>query len=264
MEDLADAEDVFAAACRRAGMLQVATLRELFEAVGTLASGIRPRGDRLAILTNGGGAAILAADAVERHGGRLAELSDATRARLSGVLPKNWRQGDPVDMLREADDARYADALSALLDDDGQDAVLVMNCPTAIADGVEAARATIRTLDATRNRPVVTCWLGERAARDSRRLFAERGVPTYDTPDEAVRAFMQLVNYRHNQDMLMETPPALVAERVDREAAAAVIAGALGAGRPVLSAPEAFAFLSAYGIPTVSYTHLTLPTTPYV
>ncbi len=252
MEDLADAEDVFAAACRRAGMLQVATLRELFEAVGTLASGIRPRGDRLAILTNGGGAAILAADAVERHGGRLAELSDATRARLSGVLPKNWRQGDPVDMLREADDARYADALSALLDDDGQDAVLVMNCPTAIADGVEAARATIRTLDATRNRPVVTCWLGERAARDSRRLFAERGVPTYDTPDEAVRAFMQLVNYRHNQDMLMETPPALVAERVDREAAAAVIAGALGAGRPVLSAPEAFAFLSAYGIPTAA------------
>ncbi|KAA0972108.1 bifunctional acetate--CoA ligase family protein/GNAT family N-acetyltransferase [Aureimonas fodinaquatilis] len=249
MSALARSDDVFAAAFRRAGMLQVATLRELFEAVGTLATGMRPRGNRVAIVTNGGGAGTLAADAVALYGGQLAQLSETTLQKLAEMLPKGRTVTNPVDLLREADGALYAQALSIVLADPGQDGVLVMNCPTAIADGVDAARATIATAKASPRRSLLTCWLGERAARDSRRLFAENAIPTYDTPDEAVRAFMQLVDYRHNQDMLMQTPPAVAAAVTDREGVRQLLQDILAQGRHVLNPSEAGRLLQAYGIP---------------
>ncbi|MFD2236495.1 bifunctional acetate--CoA ligase family protein/GNAT family N-acetyltransferase [Aureimonas populi] len=248
---LAGADAVYDAAFRRAGMLRVDTLRELFEAVGTLASGIRPAGDRLAILTNSGGAGVLAADALSLHGGRLARLSEETLARLDAVFPAGWSRANPADTRGDTPGGVYEEALTAILEDGGQDAVLVMNCPTAIADGADAARATIAASARFRRRPVLTCWLGERAARDSRRLIAARGLPTYDTPDASVRAFLQLVDYRRNQDLLMQTPAASLVGDVDEAAGRAVIADALSRGRRVLTEPEAKTLLAAYGIPVV-------------
>ncbi len=250
---LAGSDAVYDAAFRRAGMLRVESLHELFEAAETLASRLTVRGDRLAILTNGGGAGVLATDALEALGGRLAELAPDVRAKLDGVLPAAWSHGVPVDILGDADGDRYAAALSALEANPDQDAILVMNCPTAVVDNARVADAVVTAAAASRHRPLLTCWLGEATASAARRRFATAGVPTYETPDDAVRAFMQLDRYRRNQALLMETPPA--GPEIDgngRARSRAQVETALAAGRSVLTEPEAKALLAAYGVPIVA------------
>ncbi|SOC54442.1 acetyltransferase [Chromohalobacter canadensis] len=248
---LAGADAVYDAAFRRAGMLRVSTLDELFQAAGTLATGIRVKGDRLAILTNGGGIGVLAVDALAAANGHLAELSETTLARLNEVLPETWSHANPVDILGDAPGRRYALALEALLDERGADAILIMNCPAAVADSLDAARAVVETLG-TRHAAVLTCWLGEGAPDEARHLFASQRLPTYETPEQAIRAFSHLFSYRRNQQALMETPPALAeAVTLDPAKAEAVIDGVIAAGRRVLTEPEAVAVLAAYDIPTV-------------
>lgn len=251
---LAGSDGVYDAAFRRAGMLRVRELRELFDAAATLASGVRVRGERLTILTNGGGLGVLAADALEERGGKLADLSAETTARLNAILPPTWSRANPIDILGDAPGSRYLDALNALISQPDQDAILVMNCPTGVASNVDAADAVIRVRSETRGRqtPLLGCWMGEATAEVPRRKLSEDGLPNYETPDEAVSAFMQLVEYRRNQDALLQTPTAGSAlgdqpARIAREIIALVIAE----GRSVLTEPEAKALLAAYGIPVV-------------
>lgn len=249
---LAGSDAVYDAAFRRAGMLRVDDLAELFDATETLASGLKIRGDRLAILTNGGGIGVMATDSLVAGGGRLAELSPATMEALHEVLPPTWSKGNPVDIIGDAPGARYAKALEVLLAERNKDAVLVLNCPTAVSDPIDAARAVVDQLEGQRRQPVLTSWLGEGAAVEARRLFAEHRLPSYETPAQATRAFMHLVRYKHHHDLLMETPPSTAGEiDPDPDQARAVIAEALAAGRSVLTEPEAKAVLSAYGIPVV-------------
>jgi acetyltransferase len=249
---LAGSDAVYDAAFARAGMLRVYALRELFEAVGTLAAGLRVAGDRLAILTNGGGIGVLATDAVADHGGRLATLSPQTIEKLNDLLPPTWSHGNPVDILGDAGADRYSGALAALLEDRELDAILVLNCPTGVADSLEGARAVAEKVPPRPRIPVLTSWLGDSAAAEARRLFAARKLPSYEAPDEAVRAFMHLVRYRRNQDLLMETPPsAPQLFPLDRGAATRIAADALNDGRSVLTEPEAKAVLKAYDIPVV-------------
>src|SRR5262245_37629429 len=249
---LAGSDAVYEAAFARAGMLRVYALRELFEAVGTLAAGLRVAGDRLAILTNGGGIGVLATDAVVDHGGHLANLSPPTLEKLNALLPATWSHGNPVDILGDAGADRYAGALKALLEDRGVDAILVLNCPTGVADSTEGARAVVDTLPARPRVPVLTSWLGDTASAEPRKMFAGRKIPTYEAPDEAVRAFMHLVHYRRNQDLLMETPRSVAQLfRQDCSMAQRITADALKDGRSVLTEPEAKAVLKAYDIPVV-------------
>ncbi|MEP9376626.1 bifunctional acetate--CoA ligase family protein/GNAT family N-acetyltransferase [Aquabacter sp. CN5-332] len=249
---LAGADIVYDAAFRRAGMLRVHELRELFEAVTTLSSGLRLKGERLSILTNGGGAGVLATDALEGTPGSLATLDPKTIAQLDKVLPATWSRGNPVDIIGDAPGRRYADGLSALLSDPASDAVLVLNCPTAVADSTEAAEAVIDTLARHPGAPVLTCWLGETAVAEARRRFAAKRVPTYETPDEAVRAFVHLAAYRRNQAILMETPPARGFDEPDRGKAREIVQAAVAAGRSTLTEFEAKSVLAAYDIPTVA------------
>ena len=250
---LAGSDAVYDAAFRRAGMLRVRTLDELFHAVGTLATGMRVNGDRLAILTNGGGIGVLAVDHLADDNGRLAELSEETLARLDALLPGPWSRGNPVDILGDAKGDRYAGALEALLGDPAADAIFVMNCPTAVADSLEAAKAVVTTLNARHRVPVLTCWLGDGAASEARRLFAGKKIPAYDTPEQGIQAFGHLCRYHHNQQLLMETPPDVSnLISIDRAKADAIIDGVLEDGRTALTEPEAAAILSAYGIPTVA------------
>src|SRR6516165_8417889 len=256
---LAGADAVYEAAFRRAGMLRVDTMAELFDAVETLALTRAQQGDRLAILTNGGGPGVLATDAVVARGGRLAALSPETIAQLDRVLPRTWSRGNPIDIIGDAPGQRYADALSVLLGDRDIDAILVLNCPTAPTPPGEAARAVIDTLavaqpaapdERSRGRNVFTAWLGEKSASEARRLFAAARIPTYDTPDSAVRGFMHRVQHRRNQELLMETPaarPADFAPDVDR--AHNAITRALSTGRTWLDAAELITVLGAYGVP---------------
>lgn len=248
---LAGADAVYDAAFRRAGMLRVNTLDELFQAAGTLATGIHVKGDRLAILTNGGGIGVLAVDELAEMQGRLAELSEATLARLDSVLPPTWSHANPVDILGDAPGERYTSALEALLNEKEADAILVMNCPTAVADSLDAAQAVVDTLGSQRP-AVLTCWLGEGAPAKARHLFAAQKIPTYETPEQAIRAFWHLSSYWRNQQTLMETPPPISTDAtIDKASANAIIDQVLKDERNVLTEPEASAILSAYGIPTV-------------
>jgi acetyltransferase len=256
---LAGSDRVYDAAFCRAGMLRVETLDELFAAVETLASGVRLTGDRLAIVSNGGGIGVLATDSLIQAGGRLAELAPTTLDRLNAVLPPTWSRGNPVDIIGDAPGERYTAALDTVLADRNNDAVLVLNCPTAVADSADAARATVAAAKQAR-RAVLTSWLGESAALEARRLFAQDHIPTYETPTAAVQAFMHLVRYRRNQDMLQQVPPSIPdAFEAHRERAQAILRRALAEGRSWLTEVEAKDVLAAYGIPVVPTTVVTSP-----
>ena len=248
---LAGGDDVYSAAFRRAGIVRVDGTEELFEAVETLARSRRLAGERLAVLTNGGGPGVMAVDALVAHGGRLAELSPATMAALDKTLPGTWSRNNPVDIIGDANAERYAVALDALLGDENVDALLVMHSPVAVLPAMEPAKAVIDAVKRT-DKNVLTCWLGGAAVMPARKAFAEAGIPTFETPRSAVRAFVHLLEYRRTQDMLMETPPAIPKEFVpDLTAARRVIAEALDAGRNMLTEPEAKAVLSSFGVPVV-------------
>ena len=252
---LAGRDAVYDAAFRRAGMLRVLDFGGLFGAVETLAQGQAATGDRLAILTNGGGVGVMATDALMDFGGRLAKLSEETVAALDAVLPPTWSHGNPVDIIGDATGERYRKALEILLADRGADAVLVLNCPVAVASGTEAARAVIDA-SGRGKRCVLTSWLGEDAAREPRRMFAEHGIPSYFTPERAVRAFVDMVNYRRNQELLTQIPDSIPEEfSPDGARARAAIEPALKEGREWLTEPEAKAVLDAYAIP-VAPTHV--------
>ncbi len=255
---LAGSDRVYHAAFRRAGMLRAETMEELFDAAETLALTGEQSGERLAILTNGGGAGVLASDALEAAGGRLAVLSAETLAQLDHVLPATWSHGNPVDIIGDAPGARYAAALEALYADDGIDAILALNCPTALAAPEEAARAVIEwaaalPAAARRGRNLFTAWLGQQSAGPARKLFNAARVATYDTPDQAVTGFLHRVRYQRNQALLMETPPARPDPfEPDVAAAHGAIAAALASGRAWLDATEVAAVLGAYRIPLPS------------
>jgi len=247
---IAGSDDVYDTAFRRAGMLRVQSLDELFAAVETLAHLQRPKGDRLAILTNGGGMGVMTTDDLMDHDGRLAELAPDTLERLDEVLPATWSRGNPVDVIGDAPGKRYADALGALLADRGVDAVLVINSPTAVASSTDAARATIEAVAEGPRKPVLASWVSEAAAREARRLLAESSLPTYDSPTRAVVAFMHLVDYQRNQEMLTETPPSVPEDFTpDVDRARRVVAAALAEGREMLSDPETRELLEAYAVP---------------
>jgi acetyltransferase len=250
---LAGSDAVYDAAFRRAGLLRVFDLDEFFAAAETL-SHVRPFGGRrLAILTNGGGVGVMAVDELVARGGSVAELSAETRAALDAVLPPTWSQANPVDIVGDADAARYRAALEALLADAQNDAVLAMNVPTALASPVESAQAVIEVVESERARwlkakPVFAVWLGgDQAAADA---FAHANIPHYGDETDAVAGFMHLVRYREANEALLATPPSLPEQfSPDVESARAVVAAAIDAGRTWLDPVEATRVLDAYAIP---------------
>jgi acetyltransferase len=249
---LAGSDAVYDAAIRRAGMLRVVALEELFDAVEMLAMGRLPRGDRLAIVTNGGGFGILATDRLIDEQAQLAQLTDASVTRLNAVLPPAWSGGNPVDLIGDADAARYRAALDVVIEDPNVDATLVLNCPVAVASSTACAQAVVDAHAAHRDKPLLASWVGGDHQRDARALFANQRVPNYDTPEDAVRAFMYLVNYQRSQVALLETPPsAPQALHPDRERARQITADALANGGGWLDPLAARAFIAAYEIAVV-------------
>jgi len=251
---LAGSDAVYDAAFRRAGMLRVMDIDDLFEAVETLSTRPETRpihGDRLGILTNGGGLGVLATDHLIDEGGKLAEVSPETVAALDKLLPATWSRANPVDIIGDAGADRYTVAMEGLLADKNIDALLVMNCPTAVVDNVAAADAVATAAEKSR-KPIFTSWLGDHGARDARQLLLARRIPTYDTPSEAVHAFMVQVRYQRNQRLLMEIPPAGPAlPQRDLPRARTLIETALAEGREWLSESEAKSLLAAYNVPVV-------------
>ncbi|MEQ8859125.1 MAG: acetate--CoA ligase family protein [Pseudomonadales bacterium] len=249
---LAGADDVYDAVFRRAGMLRVNDLESLFTAVETLADLKPPRGKRLGIVTNGGGLGVLAADELLSRGGELASLSNDAVAALDGVLPANWSKQNPVDIIGDAPPERTGDAVRVLLEHaDGLDALLVLNCPTAVAAPRECAQALVAALEDGASIPVLTSWVGEATADAGRQVLNAHHLATYDSPGPAVAAFMQLVDYQRGQELLREvSPPAPDSFEADRGRARAIVAAALrDAAETWLPEVEAKELLAAYGVP---------------
>ena len=244
-------DDVFDCAIRRAGMIRVNSIEALFAAAETLARARPIRGNRLAILTNGGGPGVLATDELIARGGKLAELEPSTIEALNQILPAGWSHNNPVDIIGDGDSQRYVGALKIMLEDANCDAILVMLVPVAVIDNQQVAHGVVSEIKRTR-KSIFTCWLGADAVQAARQHFEQQGVPTYETPEEAVDAFMLMVDYQANQRALMQTPPSIPAEfRRDQGRAGDVLSQALAAGRQVLTESEVQEVLKAYCIPVV-------------
>ncbi|WP_406856503.1 bifunctional acetate--CoA ligase family protein/GNAT family N-acetyltransferase [Alsobacter sp. KACC 23698] len=250
---LAGSDAVYEAAFRRAGLLRVYDLDELFAAAETL-SRVGPfRGDRIGVLTNGGGIGVLAVDRLVDLGGQLATLTQATMQALDASLPPGWSHANPVDIIGDADAARYARALEAMLRDDGVDAVLAMNCPTALVSSRAAAQSVADVVKAHRSgsfkpKPVFAVWLGDRT--ESQEIFEAARIPNYSSEADAVRGIMHLVDYRKAQDLIMEMPPSLPEDfSPDMEAARRHVRAALERGERWLDPVAVTGVLEAYQIP---------------
>ena len=251
-QNLARPNAVYGAAFRRAGLLRVRSLHELFAAARTLGQ-VRPfQGRRLAILTNGGGVGALSVDHLYEQGGTLATLSEATRDALDRILPVGWSRTNPVDLLTDIDADRYAATIDALLADPGNDALLAVNVPTVLSSSSEAAHAVTRVLSqrpghGTR-KPVFTVWLGNDPQAEA--VLDAAQVPRYPNESDAVAGFMHLVRHREVQAALMETPPSLPEDfSPDVALARTLVDSALDAGQTWLDPLATTQLLAAYGIP---------------
>jgi acetyltransferase len=240
---------VFDAAIRRAGAVRVITVSQWFDTAQTLASGTRVEGARLAILTNGGGPGVMAADRAADVFVPLADLSTGSVERLSALLPAHWSHANPVDILGDASSATYHAATRILLEDENVDGILVMLSPQGMTDPSACADSVIAACGNTR-KPVLTCWLGEKLVRDARQSFAVAGIPSFTSPEAGVDAFGFLAAYRQNQIALLQAPPPLSKDRSpDVAGARLIISQVLTDGRFMLSSAEAKDILRAFHIP---------------
>ena len=244
-------DDVFDAVVRRTGVVRVKTIGQLVAVAQALASRIRPQGNRLAIITNGGGPGVMAADRATELGLPLATLAPATIEALQRALPASWSHGNPVDMIGDADAARYSAAVSACLADPGVDGALVILTPQAMTDAAAAATAVIDCAHQS-SKPLLACWMGEQSVADARGLFAKAQVPEFRAPEPAVDMFAQVSAFYLNQQILLHVPAPMEEQTApDVDAAQRVIETALAAGRRVLTQTESKAVLAAFRIPVV-------------
>ena len=248
---LVGSDAVFDAALRRAGSVRVRTYTQLFAAARVLAAGREPQGERLAIVTNGGGPGVMAADSASECGVPLAQLSDHTIAVLDAKLPPQWSRGNPLDIVGDAPPARFGAASAAALADPGVDALLVMYSPVAVTEPEAAAQAVAEATYGSK-KPVLAAWLGDINPNASRRMLESRGIPNFYTPENAVEAFSFLCAYRRNQAQLLQAPPAaaqLDEQAPDLAAAEAIRARALAERRTLLTEHESKALLAAFHLP---------------
>ncbi|TAK43289.1 MAG: bifunctional acyl-CoA synthetase/GNAT family N-acetyltransferase [Betaproteobacteria bacterium] len=243
------ADDVFDAVVRRAGAVRVSTIGQIFAAAQGFASHLWPRGERLAVITNGGGPGVMAADRCADLGIALAELSPRTIEALKSALPVNWSHSNPLDLIGDADAGRYAAATSACLADENVDGVLVMLTPQAMTDPASAAQAVIEAARGS-SKPVLSCWMGEEQVIPARRLLGEAHIPVFRNPEGAVELFAHVASFYRNQRMLLRTPGPLSQPALpDLEGARAIVEGALAEHREVLNEMESKALLAAFQIP---------------
>jgi acetyltransferase len=253
---LAGSDAAVQAAFRRAGLVRVDDLEDLFTAAETLTCLKPVVGNELLIVTNGGGAGVLAVDDLVETGGSLAKLDPDLIAKLDAILPANWSRANPIDIIGDATPGRYAATMDAVLGCARANAILVMNCPTALTSSSEAAEAVIGAVDRHKHNfgvpPILTNWLGADAAAGARAKFQAASIPSYESPRDAIKGFGFLWQYTKAQASLMRTPPREAdLSGIDREAALNAMRAAARAKRALLIEPEAKAVLAAYGIPTV-------------
>ncbi len=246
---LVGSDDAFDAAVRRAGVVRVQTITQLFSAAKALSCGFNPTGNRLAIVTNGGGPGVMATDCAVDLGLVMATLSDSTIEKLNLVLPATWSHSNPVDIIGDAQADRFHHAVKACLEDPNVDGVLTILTPQAMTKPLEAANAVI-ALSNQFSKPLLTSWMGGGQVEASRAAFSHAKKPTFRTPEPAVEVFSYLSAYHKNQKFLMQMPGPLSHHlEPDVEGANMIIEGALQEKRKILTEMESKALLAAFHIP---------------
>jgi len=258
---LAGVDAVYDAAFQRAGILRAMDLDEIFDAVETLSMRPRINGDRVIIVTNGGGAGVMAVDALSDFNGTLADLTPEGIEKLNKVCPATWSHGNPVDIIGDADGNRFAATMEIVNQEPDVDGVIVLYCPTAVASVLDGAQAVI---DSAKNseRPILTNWLGSSEDTNRARLaFQNAHIPTYETPEKAVRGFMHMARYARGQNVLMEVPPSAAENFCPDEAKArAIMAEAMAEGQVWLDAPRLQTLFDCYAIPIARSAKAVSPT----
>ncbi len=247
---LTGSDDVLDAAFRRVGVLRVETIEELFDLTELLGKQPRPSGPRLAIVTNGGGLGVLATDALIECGGKLAELSGKTLDELNRLLPPHWSRNNPVDILGDADAERYEKAIEIVARDQNNDGLLVILAPQAVTESSATAKK-LRPFAKLNTKPILASWIGGSGVRPGVEVLNAAGVPTFDYPDAAARAFCMMWRYSRNLDALYETPALITSADLNKSLAKKIIKEALRTGRALLTEVESKQLLAAYGIPIV-------------
>lgn len=248
---MAGNDAVYDAAFRRAGVIRVQTIQQLFDCTQALATQPLPPGNRLAIVTNAGGPAILATDALDQRGGTLATLSPETQAELDKVLPKAWSKGNPVDILSDGTADQFRAAVHACLFDPNVDAVLVIFTAQNVNEAETVARVVVAESKAVYSKPVYAAWMGLQTVKTGRAILETGKVPWYPFPERAVVTFMHAVRYRENLELLHETPSDLPIEfpDINRDEARAILDGVRQSDRIYLDESESKRLLACYGIP---------------
>ncbi|MBW9266311.1 MAG: bifunctional acetate--CoA ligase family protein/GNAT family N-acetyltransferase [Candidatus Thiodiazotropha sp. (ex. Lucinisca nassula)] len=249
---LVGSDETFSTALSRSGVLRVETISQLFSAAKALSSRYRVYGDRLAIITNGGGPGVMAADRASDLNIELAEFNDQTIDALNKVLPEVWSHGNPVDIIGDAPPERYRAAVDICLNDPAVDGTIVILTPQAMTEPEEVARALIDLAD-SHKKPILTSWMGGKQIESARKLFKDARLPSFRTLENAVDAFSYLSSYQKNQRLLLQTPAKSSRRHIqpDTEGARLIIESALSEQRKILTEPESFALLGAFRINAV-------------
>jgi len=247
---LIGSDAVFNAALERAGAVRAQSFGQLFAAAAILSANREVAGRRLAVITNGGGAGVLAADRAGDLHVELAQPSPATIGSLDAILPAYWSRANPLDILGDAGAGAFAAATRAALADPAFDGVLVALTPQAMTDPAAVAEAVLEEARQHPAKPLLACWMGETAVAKARKLLGANGVPAFNTPEEAVEAFSYLARHALNRKLALEAPgPLAEVAEPDIEGALMIIEAALAEGRDMLSSAEAKAVLRAFHIP---------------
>jgi len=247
---LTGSDEVLDAAFARSGVLRVDDISELFAMAEVLGKQPRPRGPRLTIITNAGGPGVLATDALINGGGELSGVSEETMDELNAILPVPWSHGNPIDVLGDADPERYAKTLEIAADDPESDGLLVVLTPQDMTDPTATAESLIPYAKKT-GKPLLASWMGGAEISAGESVLNGAGIPTFEFPDAAARAFTNMWRYTYNLRGIYETPEPTDEAGADREAVEDLIADVRDSGRTILTEFEAKKLLAAYGIPTV-------------
>ena len=248
---LTGSDEVLDAAFRRAGVLRVNSISEIFSMAEVLGRQPRPKGPRLTILTNAGGPGVLATDTLLTTGGELAEISTETMEKLNEFLPSSWSHNNPIDIIGDADPQRYAKSLEVAAQDPNSDGLLVILTPQAMTDPTATAEA-LKSYAKSYEKPILASWSGGKEVAAGEAILNKVGIPTFEYPDDAAQAFTYMWQSTFNLKTLYETPslPDDEGEGPDRATAKAIIDHARDSGRELLTEAESKQLLAAYGIPT--------------
>jgi len=251
---LSGEDDIYDAAFKRAGIVRVDEIADLFNSAEVLGTQPLPKGPRLAVITNAGGPGVMATDALIGQGGKLAKLSQKSMDSLNAVLPPFWSHGNPIDVLGDAKAERYKTAVEACLNDENIDGMLIIFTQQAVSESVEIAKNIVELVrnKTYQNKTILTSFMGFGAVQEANSILNANNIPTYTTPEQAIKTYMYMYNYQRNIDLLYETPEELpVDASPPKRPIMVILRNAVFEGREVLTEDEAKKILKYYNFPVV-------------